>query len=202
MQYEYKTYCTPYIFGTRSVTQGLLDLTNRNTIDLTDMTFSSSSGVFTFDGVNDYMNTNVPAQTLTNGTIEAWVYDTKNNSGYRAIVQFNLNTDDALYIYPANTLGYWPCSTTSLTVPSNQWVYVAVSYNGSQMLYCVNGAFETVTQTCADFTDLQYVKVGGHSTADGERWQGDIREVKVYNRALSRDELLKNYNRTKARYGR
>jgi hypothetical protein len=200
-QVETATHYTPYIFGTRSVTQGLLDLTRRNTIDLTDMSYTSTASL-TFDGVNDYINTNVPAQTLTNGTVEAWVYDTKNNSGYRAIVQFNVNTDDALYIYPSNVLGFWPCSSTSLTVPSNQWVYVAAAYNGSQLLYCVNGVFQTVTQTCADFTDLQYVKIGGHGTADGERWQGNITEVKVYNRALSSDEILKNYNRSKARYGR
>jgi hypothetical protein len=202
MQYEYKDHCTPYVFGTRSATQGLLDLTSRNTIDLTDMSYNSSSAVFTFDGVNDYINTNVPAQTLTNGTIEAWVYDTKNNSGYRAIVQFNVNTDDALYIYPSNVLGFWPCAASSLTVPSNTWVHVAVAYNGSQLLYSVNGVTQEISTTCADFTDLQYVKIGGHSTGDGERWQGNITEVKVYNRALSRDEILKNYNRSKARYGR
>ena len=184
---------------TRSNTQGLLDLSpSKNIVSLYN-SFNSTAQPY-FDATDDYIDTNFPAQTISNVTIEAIVYDTRNNSGYRAIVQNNLNSDDALYIYPNNTLGFWPCGGGSLTVPANQWNYVAVTYNGSSFTYYVNGQSQTVNSTCADITDWQFLRIGAWGAGDGERWGGQIPVVKVYNRALSEREILQNYNHYRTRY--
>ena len=200
LQYEAKQAPTPYIFGTRSNTQGMVDLTNRYSVDLVGAAYDSGSSIV-FNGAQ-IIDTNLGAQTISNVTLEAWVYDTV-GSGYRSIIQVNSNSDDALYIYPTSRyLGFWPCSTSTMAVPTNQWAYVAVSYNGSQLIYCMNGTIEVVVASCSHITDFQYLRIGGISTTDGECFQGKINQASVYNRALSSDELLKNYNRTKARYGR
>ena len=200
-QYEYKSHVTPFIGAnqTRSSTQGLLDLSPTKNIVTLNTSYNSNAQVY-FDATDDFIDTNFPSQTISNVTIEAIVYDTRNNSGYRAIVQNNTNSDDALYIYPNNTLGFWPCGGGSLTVPANQWNYVAVTYNGSSFTYYVNGISQTVNSSCTDITDWQFLRIGAYGAGDGERWGGQIPVAKVYNRALSEGEVKQNYNHYKTRY--
>ncbi len=53
---------------------------------------------------NDVIDTDFGVNnSLNQVTMEAVVYDTRNNSGYRAIIQNNVASDDALYIHPNNT---------------------------------------------------------------------------------------------------
>jgi hypothetical protein len=162
---------------------------------------SGNRGYFSFDGVNDFLDTNYSAGDVSTPTFEAWVYDTKNNGSYRAIIQNNTASDDALYKYPSNVLGFWPCTASSLTIPANEWAYVAMAYNGSSMLYCVNGTFQTVNSSCADCTDFDFLRVGGWGTGDGERWQGRIAMARVWRRALTQEELLRSFNSTRSRFG-
>lgn len=41
--------------------------------------------------------------------MSARVYDTKADGNYRAIIQTNSSSDAALYIYPNNSLEFYPC---------------------------------------------------------------------------------------------
>jgi hypothetical protein len=133
--------------------------------------------------------------------MEAVIYDTKNNSGYRSIIQNNVASDDAMYIHPNNTLGFWPCTTTYLTVPANRWAHVVFSYDGTTMRYSVNGAQHAFTGACADALDFDFLRIGGHGTGDGERFGGKIAVAKVYNRALTEEEINQNFNHYATRFG-
>ena len=214
--YEYATYNTIDIAGvmftqgpeilrprqfipfgtTRSVTQGLLDLTGANTLDLTNVSYSST-GEITFDGTDDFINSSFTERTVANPTLEAVVYRSTTTGRYESIIQINNASDDALYVYPGGTLGFWPCTTSGLSVPAGRWSYVAASYNGSVMTYCVNGAFQNITTGCGDITDFDYIRIGAINGSDGERWIGRIAVAKVYNRALTQAELTQNYNNYK-----
>jgi hypothetical protein len=199
LQMELGSYPSTFVDGTRSSTQGLLDLTRNTTIDLSNISFESNDQII-FDGTNDYIDTNFSTQTISNVTIEAVFYDTK-GSGYRAIVQNNLASDDALYINPSNQLMFWPCSTSSFTISTNTWYYVAVTYNGSKLTYFLNGVFQEITTTCEDITDWDFLRIGAHGTGDGERFIGKIPMVKLYNVALTNNEISQNYNALKNRFG-
>ena len=217
--YEYATYNTIDIAGvmftqgpeilrprqfipfgtTRSVTQGLLDLTGANTLDLTNVSYSST-GEITFDGTDDFINSSFTERTVANPTLEAVVYRSTTTGRYESIIQINNASDDALYVYPGGTLGFWPCTTSGLSVPAGRWSYVAASYNGSVMTHCVNGAFQNITTGCGDITDFDYIRIGAINGSDGERWIGRIAVAKVYNRALTQAELTQNYNHYKTRF--
>jgi hypothetical protein len=199
IQMELGSYPSTFVDGTRSSTQGLLDLTRNTTIDLSNISFESNDQII-FDGTNDYIDTNFSTQTISNVTIEAVFYDTK-GSGYRAIVQNNLASDDALYINPSNQLMFWPCSTSSFTISTNTWYYAAVTYNGSKLTYFLNGVFQEITTTCEDITDWDFLRIGAHGTGDGERFIGKIPMVKLYNVALTNNEISQNYNALKNRFG-
>jgi hypothetical protein len=192
-----------YTLSSRTNTQGLKDLTGKYSIDLTNMSYTSDiSPDITFDATNDVIDTDFGVNnSLNQVTMEAVVYDTRNNSGYRSIIQNNVASDDALYIHPNNTLGFWPCTTTYLTVPANRWAHVVFSYDGSTMRFAVNGAQHAFTGTCTDALDFDFLRIGGHSTGDGERFGGKIAVAKVYNRALTEGEIEQNFNHYAKRFG-
>ena len=173
-----------------------------NGITINGPTFSTAGGgSFQFDGIDDFIDTGFPQFVLANSTLEAWVYDTKNNGSYRAILQNNVDSDDAMYIFPNNQLGFWPFGTSGLTVSPNAWHYVAAAYNGSNVLFCVDGQFATVNGTSVDFTDYDFLRIGGYGSSDSERWAGYIGPCKVYNKALTQDEMLKNFQAHRSRFG-
>lgn len=191
----------PFVAGTRSNTQALLDWTGNYTITVSSLTYNSD-GTFSFNNSNNVIETNFPAQTLNNSTICAWVYDNTADTNYRAIVQHNTASDDALYVNPSNKLMWWPATASTLTVPKNQWVFVAASHTyGSGILYQVNNTQEFISGTFADPTDWDFLRIGGYSTGDGERWGGYIPIVKVYNRALTAAEVTQNFTAGRSRYG-
>jgi hypothetical protein len=164
------------------------------------MSFVSPGDMF-FDATDDFIDTNFGVNdSLTQVTMEAVVYDTKNNGGYRAIIQNNVASDDALYIQPSNVLGFWPCAASSLTVPANRWAHVVFSYNGSTMRYAVNGVQQVVNSSCADCLDFDFLKIGAHSAGDGERFGGKIAVAKVYNRALTEGEINQNFGLYRTRF--
>ena len=199
-QVEQKSHATPFVNGTRSVTQGLLDLTRNETINLSSVSFDSNAQM-SFDGTDDFIDTNFSPTSINNSTIEAVVYRNTATGRYEAIIQNNVDSDDALYVYPSGILGFWPCSPSSLTVPTGQWSYVAVSYNGSTLTYCVNGVIQVITTTCEHIMDWDFLRIGAHGSGDGERWIGKIAIAKLYNRSLTSSELYQNYNAIKTRFG-
>ena len=200
-QVEFVNYTTesPFVQGTRSATEGLLDLTGTTSIDLSNVSFDSNAQM-EFDGTDDVVTTSFSATTIPNVTIEAVVYRNQTTGRYEAIVQNNTAGDDALYVNPSGFLMFWPCGPSGLTVPTGQWSYVAVSYNGTTLTYRVNGTEQVVTATCSHITDWDFLRVGGHGTTDSERWIGKIAVAKVYNRALSAAEVQSNFKNYRKRF--
>jgi hypothetical protein len=198
-QIEQKNRATPYVNGTRSATQALIDADRITTIDVSTVSFNSSAQPI-FDGTDDFIDTNFGAATIPQVTLEAVVYRSTATGRYEAIIQNNVASDDALYVYPNGTLGFWPCTPSSLTVPAGQWSYVAVTYNGSSYTYYVNSSSQTVNAACADITDFDFLRIGAHGSGDGERWIGQIPVARVYDRALSSTEISQNYQAFKSRF--
>jgi hypothetical protein len=199
IQVEHKTHATPFTVSSRSNTDAIAPLSGNSTIDLTNMSFDANAQMY-FDGTNDFIDTDFPSMTINNPTIEAVVYRDTNTGRYEAIIQNNVASDDALYVYPGGFLGFWPCAASSLTVPVGQWTYVAVSYDGSNLTFCVNDTTQVIANSCADITDWDFLRIGAHGAGDGERWIGKIAVAKVYDRALSIAELKQNYNKYKTRF--
>ena len=198
-QIEQQSTRSPFLTGTRSSTQSLIDLTKSTNIDVSNISFDST-GQPEFDGTNDVITTSFPATTIPNVTIEAVVYRNQATNRYEAIVQNNIVSDDALYVNPSGYLMFWPCASSTLAVPTGQWSHVAVAYNGTTLTYILNGTVQVVTASCSHITDWDFLRMGGHSTTDGERWIGKVAVAKVYEKSLSAAELTQNYNAYKNRF--
>ena len=65
----------------------------------------------------------------------------------------------------------------------------------------VNGISKgNTTSTSSADRSVGTSKIGKASWTDGRQFEGSIDELKVYNRALSTTELLKNYNHGKSKH--
>jgi hypothetical protein len=83
----------------------------------------------------------------------------------------------------------------------NAWNYIMLVYNGSTIKIYLNGvqvhnenASGNITQTNSN------VFIGGEPS-QSYFFNGRIASSQIYNRALSAQEVLQNYNATKSRFG-
>jgi Concanavalin A-like lectin/glucanases superfamily/Domain of unknown function (DUF1929) len=131
-------------------------------------------------------------------TLSAWVRPTATQSGWRTIVQRQV---DAYLLHASNDTGplrpaggatladtvQWLSGPTAITV--NAWTHLAVTYDGATIRLFVNGTqAATRTATGAIQTTTTPLWIGGNQPY-GEHFQGLIDEVRVYNRALTQTDI-------------
>jgi hypothetical protein len=82
----------------------------------------------------------------------------------------------------------------STAIPLNTWTYVVGTYDGSTMKVYVNGNLDgSVSQTGPIDTNTMPLSIG-RSGFSANYYSGKIDEVKIWNRALTIDEIKKDYS--------
>ena len=201
-QMEAKSHATQFVNGTRSTTQGLLDLTNNTTIDISNASFDSNAQMV-FDGTDDTINTGLFSgrnPTADPFTIEAMV-KSDITSGSRMWIDATSNgSNQRLYCaYAAtgtgNPMGIQGTAWSSSGVNDTDYHHYVIVMDGSVARLYNNGEAHS-TRNYTSY-QIQALNIGGRNTY---RWLGDIPIFKLYNRALTASEVLQNYNATKGRF--
>ena len=188
---------------------------------------SSNNGCFTLDGSNGYgiINNTVTYGPTSNFTIGAWVnYISRPTSGAarRSVVEQSVSANDfqAIMGFPYNyssskmSLEIGKAGITQQTIYSlntnnlNQWYYlVGVLKNGSADFY-INGEYQgsvTYNATILGATaNSKNYGIGGifyNGAIVGPYSNCKVGPIQIYNRNLSANEILQNYNATKGRFG-
>ena len=157
-------------------------------------------GALSFDGVNDWVTIgDANDLDLTTGmTLEAWVRPST-VSGWRTIVMKERSGGLAYALYASNDAsradGYVRVSTADIGLASpaamtvNQWNHVALTYDNARLRLFVNGVqLSERTLSGAVTTSTGVLRFGGNAVWS-EFFQGQLDEVRVYNRALSVSEI-------------
>ena len=206
-QVEEKDHVTPLVAGTRSTTQGLIDIVNNNTINLANVSYDSN-GMIQFDGTDDYINVSSSSNyAFGTGpfTIEVMIYP-QSFSNYTHMVAlpdqsvFALKanvSDGAIYYYNPSFTTYG--STPGWTLSLNTWNHVVMVRDGTTVYCYLNGVLKgSVAGFTGDFS-TQQMRIGwGWSS---EFTSKKINAVKIYNKQLSASDVLMNYNNYKKRFG-
>ena len=159
---------------------------------------SANGGSLTFDGSDERVDT-LNVSSLTNMTIEIWIYDTR-SSGNRDILTYNENS--ASYTFNGTTFRTDRNGAAGRSIagvgnpPLNTWYRFCYVKNGD--LY-INETRYTGTGT--DTTPSGIISLGNSRSDINNRLNGRISNAKIYNRALSATEVAQNYNALKGRYG-
>ena len=176
------------IYGSSSVTnEDMVSVDNRCQVDTT------SGGALTLANYPDYVKAEDLNLTGNTFTITAWVKPNGIQSEYSGIVM-NDNTAAGFNFREANnTLAYhWPGGAwwydSNLTVPANEWSYIAMVVTPTAVTLYVNGVSATHTTGIQSVT-LDNIRIGSYQGWDGRNFKGEIDEVCIWNRALSADEV-------------
>jgi len=177
-------------------------LTNGVTYDI------SGGGSWSFDGTNDYIN--IPRAGLVYGagpkTLMAWAKLTVNTGGIQIIAGYGAASNSSAFFIGVNTLtpliGGFQNDILSGTVSLNTWFNLCNVYDGTTAYLYLNGSllsssaksWNTVLSTTDGIIGTQISNIAQY-------WNGNISDVRLYNRALSASEILAYYNNTKSRYG-
>ena len=180
-------------------------------------TNSTVSPSFNTDGTDGYISVNnyTGFNGLNQFTVNFWVQATSNNAGVVFDSPLTLNDSNTLYI----SFLQWFNSTTEfkfrvvtdggatdLTINfgssffDSTWKNITLYYDGSFMKVFQNGisiasTAKTGTMSVPSTADLYLMKSYGDNIMIG-----NINGVQVYNRALSANEVLHNYNALKGRF--
>ena len=209
-QVEFNSHVTPFVNGTRSATQGLLDLTGNSTLDLTNVSFDSNAQI-EFDGTNDYINLNSIAPLIAGGDFSLEAIIKGPAQDHKGIIPINTSTGDnrALFLIRNASMGIYDGNTWyigNIDVDDNNWHHVTLSYTRStrNAVIYVDGevSLNTTTGNTITVASDDKISVGqeydGASTSD--HFNGQIPIAKIYNRALTASEIKSNFNAIKGRF--
>jgi len=191
--------------------------TSFNTIDTSIVGTFSDNGIFdsstitpsfAFGGTDDYIDCgNQSSLSFTsNFSVCAWMKSSdqtsyavavakSDNNGYSmqmraAENQFRFNIND----------GSWKNANYSLSpIDNGNWYYVVGTHDGSTIKIYVNAVKGTDGSAGSATTNSRSFFIGAEHT--GQYFKGNIGPVHVYNRVLSAEEVLYNYNGLRGRFG-
>jgi hypothetical protein len=187
--------------GTGATVADVSGNNNNGTISGATWTTQGRYGsALSFNGINSVVRiASAASLNLASAmTLEAWVKPTAPQSGWRTIMQHEV---DAYFLNASNdngpllpsgggtfngTVAYVSGSTAN---PVNAWTHVALTYDGATLrLYVNDNLAASQPRTGSIQTNSNPLWIGGNSPY-GEYFQGMIDEVRVYNRALSQAEI-------------
>jgi hypothetical protein len=204
-QLENKSYATAFTATSRSTTEGLIDLTGNSSIDLSNVSFDLNAQML-FDGTNDYVNMgDLPIIKLgTNFTIEAvvkpeqdkWMYFFHKGYGQNNSLAWGRHSSGDNWFFSTMINGSYQNSYMG-TATLNQYCHLAASYDGANLRLYENGDLQATVATTHDMmTSTQPLGIGGPD----RYWNGEIPVTKVYNKALTAQEVKQNYQQYKTRF--
>ncbi len=199
VQIEKISHATPFVNGTRSSTQSLIDLKRTTDIDVSNVSFDST-GQPDFDGSNDNINFgNIAAlQNLATGAIEIVYHRDASTGTYQMI--FTDAGSDLEITYSGNTLQFYiGNSGLSYThaVTGQYFHVVGIWGTGYKKLYLNGSLVASGTNTGVD-TGSRTRYVGGRGTSFP--FNGKIPVTKVYSKALTTEEISNNFKAYKNRF--
>jgi hypothetical protein len=204
--------------GTGNTVNGLVGGTGATLVNGVGFT-SSNGGSFIFDGSNDYIRIEmVPALRPTSQiTVEVWANLTNAAVNQHFIaLQYNSLTDNSYVMYyippfvrtiigngSQNMISY------SANLSANTWYNLVQAYDGSFQRLYINGVF-AASNACTG--NILYNSLNDNLTIGSDYYtnysqglnaflNGKLSSAKIYNRALSAQEIKNNFEATRDRYG-
>tara|TARA_R100001463_G_scaffold123141_1_gene179816 strand:- start:830 stop:2005 length:1176 start_codon:yes stop_codon:yes gene_type:complete len=205
---------TPFVAGTRSSTENLIDLKRTTTINTNNVSFDSSAQP-EFDGTDDYIDLGADVQIADAG--QGWTAEYVFNSDDASVLQhFNGAEEDThnanwlalLSSYMAvwdHGVGAWKYGSTQFS--DNTWYHIAfVQETGTSMQFYVNGVAEGGNHASFSWTasrsslNCRYVGRYEHNGSYGRYFNGHIPVAKLYSNPLTAAEIKRNYKAYKNRF--
>jgi hypothetical protein len=216
LQLELGPYATPFVVGTRSNTQAIVDLTGNNTVTATDLTYNSD-GTFEFAGGVKYLQLDTAVGSLVNDiTLMAIVNLGSRNGPHQTAICTNLHYRFGLKLLASyhGGLAAWSTNATGsvdyfANGPSIENAGIKIicatrsASTGIINLYLNGSLVATTTGSTGSLnsTSNTSARAGIDYHSGGYGFNGKIYAASAYNRTLSAQEVQQNFNALRGRYG-
>ena len=198
-QVELKPHATPFVNGTRSATQGLLDLTGNSAIDLTNTSYDGNAQL-EFDGTDDKID--IPTNF---GVLDAYTFEYVAYANSTHNMPVSSRTSTAFYKYGAYSWRYTHGGVADefyhTTGNEVGWAHYAITYDGTTITVWENGVSKGTRASTGTADFSSGIRIGSWASSASYTWDGTIPVMKMYNRALTAAEVAQNYNHYKSRFG-
>ena len=157
-----------------------------------------------FDGTNDYVTLPNNASLNITGpiTMSAWI-KTSFSGAYQYVISGLTGGSPyagyGLTISPDNKISYWSGAHAawvdgSSTVNDNKWHHITAVESGTTVRFYKDGVADGTasTQQPNSYSDVR--KIGIFTDNSQNPFKGSIDDVRIYNRALSADEIKRLYD--------
>lgn len=210
--------------GSSGITSYDMNLTSDNNGTLTNMNIGldngssgwNSSGKYDntlqFDGSDDYVDCgNDESLNLINAlTIMAWIKLNGDYTSQQEIVHkllyssssnnkgYGLNfgqTDNEFIFYTMRDAG-GSGLTSSISLSDDNWHFVVATHDGTTKKIYFDGVLDVSQAYGSPFSTPQGLGIGSTCTGTGTFFNGSIDEVRIYNCALTNDEINQTMNNT------
>jgi hypothetical protein len=162
---------------------------------------TSFGGAFVFDGSNDHIQLD---KTLLSGTqdftISLWI----EGNGIGSFGNFPAGNLQVLY--SSTYLAMWLGNSSAYTASPGTYYrsgpnnFVVARSNGSDLFVYYNTLLIDTGTSSVEIGNTTNYRIG-LNTINTEPLNGKVYSLTIYNRALTAQEVLQNYNATKKRYG-
>lgn len=174
-----------------------------------------NNNYFSFNGTTNNRYFKIPNNTALDTqypTIEIWVKPANLNQNGHWFEKGTVNAQYSLFqegsnicfrTKPAGTMDSLYGSATVLS--TTNWNHVVASRDPYRKKIYINGVltyFKNYTDSITTTPDGMSIGVyGGYSGSRSYYYNGDIANIKIYNRALSDSEISQNFNALRGRFG-
>jgi hypothetical protein len=173
-------------------------------------TFNTGSlGSIVFDGTNDYVDCgSTPLGYTDDVTVSVWfsLLSFANIYNYIAVKYgggrgWILNTSNNVLRVDGRAGGSYRVVESNVPVNLNQWYDFTFVKQGIVWMIYANGTLNTSQSFVGDTSIFSSSNLTVSDSYGPSSINGRVGNFKVYNRALSAQEVLQNYNATKGRFG-
>ena len=209
-QMEEGTFATPFVNGTRSNTQALLDMSkSKNTVTATSLTYNSD-GTFEFDNSSsNYVD--LPNDIgVTGNNVSAFAWFKRNGSpsgGYHIIcggqeLEISIPDPNGAIRVGVYSGGTRYVSNHGSGLLDGNWHHIGFTSDGTTKTAYIDG--ESVgTQSISGTLSSSFSnrRLGRFGSNNAYYANANISLYQIYNRALTATEIKQNFNATRGRFG-
>ena len=189
--------------------------TNHNDVNMQNsggISYTNSGGGYFTLSSGGYFNNPSTTTNLPIGnspyTLSAWVQITGSWGGGMVGIGANYGSGNSVNAFRTggtnSWLNYWwgnDLAGTSSLSPTTQWVNAVAQWDGTTRSIWIDSIqIASDSSTGLNIPD-NFLQVGATNSGGSESLDGNIGQVLIYNRALSPEEIQKNYTITRTRYG-
>jgi hypothetical protein len=197
----------------------LVGANNGTMENMTSANYSSDNGgSLIFDGSDDHINFGTPS-LISSFPLTITAFIRRSNSGSRGVIfgnyhasstnrsfQFEVDNNDVLYAICSSSGNYESANDVrgSTTININEIYHVACVMESGEARVYLNGRLDGTDSSWASTLRSPVARylIGGQDTSTGSilNFNGDIHGLQLYNKALTADEIRRNYEATVGRY--